>query len=74
MGLLHFVAVGTLGHRGREQVVVGATLVLACLGMSTFWIRHYITPGSRLARGNTHCATPNKVGFYGLSARKSIVS
>src|SRR5882724_10935932 len=53
VGLLHFVAIRTLGHRGREQVVVSTTLVLARLGMSTFWIRHYITPGSRLIRGYT---------------------
>src|SRR3984893_8204728 len=51
--LLHFVAIRTLGHSGREQVVMSATLVLARLGMSTFWIRHYITPGSRLIRGYT---------------------
>jgi hypothetical protein len=73
VGLLHFVAIRTLGHCRRKQVVVCATLVLARLGMSTFWIRHYITPGSRLIRG-THFASPNKVGFYGLLARKSIVS
>jgi hypothetical protein len=53
VGLLHFVAIRTLGHSGREQVVVSTTLVLASLGMSTFWIRHYITPGSRLIRGYT---------------------
>src|SRR5882724_12483898 len=53
VGLLHFVAIRTLGHGGCEQVVVSTTLVLARLGMSTFWIRHYITPGSRLIRGNT---------------------
>src|SRR5262249_10428179 len=53
VGLLHFVAIGTLGHGGREQVIVSATLVLAHLGMSTFWIRHYFTPGFRLAQGNT---------------------
>ena len=51
--LLHFVAIRTFGHRGREQVVVSATLVLARLGMSAFWIWHYFTPVSRLARGNT---------------------
>src|ERR1700688_4632553 len=28
VGLLHFVAIRPLGHRGREQVVVSATLVL----------------------------------------------
>ena len=53
MRLLHFVAIRTLGHSGGEQVVVSTTLVLARLGMSTFWIRHYITPGSRLIRGYT---------------------
>src|SRR6516164_11230227 len=53
VGLLHFVAIGTLGHGGREQMVVSAPLVLAHLGMSTFWIRHYFTPGFRLVRGNT---------------------
>jgi len=53
VGLLHFVAVGTLGNSGREQVVMRATLILAGLGMATFWIRHYITPVSRLIRGYT---------------------
>src|ERR1700686_3235019 len=40
VGLLHFVAIRTLGHGGCEQVVMSPTLVLARLGMSTFWIRH----------------------------------
>src|SRR5271165_6462871 len=57
MRLLHFVAIRTLGNRRREQVIVRPPLVLARLGMSPFWVRHYTTPRSRLARSGTQRLT-----------------
>ena len=35
-----FVTIGTLGKRARRQVIVSATAIAACFGVSTFWIRH----------------------------------
>jgi hypothetical protein len=70
--LLHFMAVRAFGQRGREEMIVRAPFVLAHFGMSSFWIRHYFTPGSRPIRGDTQ-GHPERVGFYGLWARKSIV-
>ena len=55
--LFHFVAVRAFGDRRREQVIVRPPVVLAHLGMSTLWVRHYTTPRSRLARSGTQRLT-----------------
>src|SRR4029077_179351 len=53
VGLLHLVAVGTLGERWTSQMVVRAASTRPPLGMTSLWIRHCTAPRSRLARGNT---------------------
>jgi hypothetical protein len=40
MGHSQFVTVGTLGKRARRQMIMSATAVTACFGVSTFWIWH----------------------------------
>jgi hypothetical protein len=48
VGLLHFPAIWAFAERRRGQMVVRATLILAGLRMTPFWIRHKNTPRSLL--------------------------
>jgi uncharacterized membrane protein (DUF485 family) len=64
MRLLHFVAIRTFRQGWLRQEIVGATSAGAPLGMSSFWIRHCITPYFA-SRTNAH-ALDDEVVFSEL--------
>lgn len=49
MGQLFLVAVRTFGQGKWRQKVMGATLVLARMRVTSFWIRHCKTPREQAA-------------------------
>ena len=65
VGLLHLMTIGALGEGRGLDVIVGAPLIFAPLGMAPLWIRH----GSPLFSPHRYARE-----FYGVFDAIAIVS